>query len=72
MSPVKELREKEEKELKKTLLEARAKILELQGKRATGSLANTAEIRTKRREAARILTVLSEKEFLKKHGEKEA
>ncbi|MEX0587601.1 MAG: 50S ribosomal protein L29 [Patescibacteria group bacterium] len=66
MIDLKSLREKEEKELRKDLTEARMEILQLRGKRTIGSLANTAEIRAKRREVARILTVLGEKEVLKK------
>jgi len=65
-SGVKILREKEEKELQKVLAETRAEILQLWGKRTIGSLANTSEILKKRREVARILTVLGEKEILKK------
>ena len=65
-SGVKILREKEEKELRKVLAETRAEILQLRGKRTIGSLANTSEILKKRREVARILTVLGEKEMLKK------
>lgn len=66
MIEMKNLREKEEKELRKVLAEARAEILQLRGKRTIGSLANTSEILRKRREVARILTVLGEKEVLKK------
>jgi ribosomal protein L29 len=80
MSKMKELREKEEKELRKILDETQAEISQLRGKRATGALADTSSILKNRREVARILTVFGEKEVLKKvssaekqnHVEKEA
>ncbi len=65
MSPMKEFREKEEKELRKVLAEAQAEISQLRGKRAIGSLADTSTISKKRREAARMMTALGEKEILK-------
>ena len=65
MSPMKEFREKEEKELRKVLAETQAEISQLRGKRAIGSLADTSTISKKRREAGRVMTALGEKEILK-------
>ncbi|HLD96195.1 MAG TPA: 50S ribosomal protein L29 [Patescibacteria group bacterium] len=62
---MKEFREKEEKELRQVLAAAQAEISQLRGKRAIGSLANTSAISKKRREAARVMTALGEKEILK-------
>jgi len=67
---MKELREKEEKELRKVLSEVRGELSQLLGQRAAGSLKDSSVFRKKRRESARILTVLKEKEFLKQVGEK--
>ena len=81
MSQAKEFREKEEKELRKVLAEIQAEISELRGKRAIGALADTSLIRKKRRDVAKIVTVLGEKDVLKEisaaekqedHGKKEA
>jgi ribosomal protein L29 len=80
MSKMKEFREKEEKELRKVLAEAQTEISQLRGKRAIGSLADTSAISKKRRETARMMTALGEKEIMKEvlvekekdHGKKEA
>lgn len=62
---IKELREKKKDELLKLLEEARSELVKLRLERKTGSLADGSAIRKKRKEAARILTVLGEKEILK-------
>lgn len=69
MSEMKGLREKEKKELRKILGETRAEIARLLGERASGSKKDLSSSRKKRREVARILTVLQEKEILKQVAE---
>lgn len=61
---VKELRKKEEKELLKLLDEKRKELVKHRLDRKVGSLMNGSEITKMRREVARILTVLKEKEVL--------
>ncbi|MDP1710686.1 MAG: 50S ribosomal protein L29 [candidate division WWE3 bacterium] len=72
MSEMKGLREKEDKELRKILGETRAGLARLLGERASGSKKDSSSSRKKRREVARILTVLQEKEILKQVAESPA
>jgi len=60
----KELRKKEKKELIKLLSNARGEIVELRSSRAVGSLPDGSGIQKKRREVAKIKTVLKEREIL--------
>lgn len=61
---IKELREKGKSELIKLLKEARMELVKLNLDRRSGSLANGSVLEKKRKEIARILTVLKEKEIL--------
>lgn len=61
---IKELREKGGNELVKLLNEARMELVKLRLNRKIGSLVDGSAIHKKRREIARILTVLREKEIL--------
>lgn len=70
MSEMKGLREKEDKELRKILGETRAGLSRISGERASGSQKDSSSSRKKRREVARILTVLKEKEILKQVNER--
>lgn len=63
---IKELREKEKNELVKLLKEARLELVKLRSERKIGSLSDGSAITKKRGEIARILTVLKEKEILRK------
>lgn len=65
MNAMKDLREKESKELYKILGEIRTELAAIPGERATGSQKDTSSARKKRREVARVLTVLKEKQILK-------
>lgn len=67
---MKGLREKEDKELRKILGETRADLSRISGERASGSQKDSSSSRKKRREVARILTVLKEKEILKQVNER--
>lgn len=60
----KELRKKEKKELLKLLSDTRGEIFELRASRTVGSLPDGSGIQKKRREVAKIKTVLKEKEIL--------
>ena len=53
-----ELRQKSEKELKELLEEDREKLRQLRFDLASGKVKNVREIRAKRRDIARILTIL--------------
>lgn len=64
MIQLKDLREKEKKELLKLLGKSRAELSDLRTKRASNSLPDGSLIEKKRREIARILSVLEEKEIL--------
>lgn len=61
---IKELREKGRTELMKLLKEARIELVRLKTEREVDSLADGSVIRKKRREIARLLTILKEKEIL--------
>lgn len=61
---IKELRGKEKSELLKLLKEAQQELVKLRLERKVGSLADGSAILKKRKEMARIATVLREKEIL--------
>jgi large subunit ribosomal protein L29 len=58
-----ELRDHDEAELETRLAEAKQELFNLRFQIVTGQLDNSARIRTVRRDIARILTVLREKEI---------
>ena len=58
-----ELREADETELENRLAEAKQELFNLRFQIVTGQLDNSARLRTVRRDIARILTVLREKEI---------
>ena len=59
---VKEIRDKSNYELLKTLDEFKKELFDLRFQRATGSIDNPMRIRELRKSIARILTVLKERE----------
>ena len=59
---VKEIRDKSNDELLKTLDEFKKELFDLRFQRATGSIDNPMRIRKLRKSIARILTVLKERE----------
>ena len=59
---VKEIRDKSNDELLKTLDEFKKELFDLRFQRATGSIDNPRRIRELRKSIARILTVLKERE----------
>lgn len=64
-----EIRGKEQKELWKLVEERRRQLFEFKLQLRTGQLAKTAEVEKTRRDAARLLTILHEKELgLKREG----
>ncbi len=63
MSTAAELREADESELETRLAEAKQELFNLRFQIVTGQLDNSARIQTVRRDIARILTVLREKEI---------
>jgi large subunit ribosomal protein L29 len=63
MSKASELREADESELETRLAEAKQELFNLRFQMVTGQQDNSAMLRTTRREIARILTVLREKEI---------
>ena len=60
---VKEIRDKSNDELLKTLDEFKKELFDLRFQRATGSIDNPMRIRELRKSIARILTVLKEREI---------
>ncbi|MDO5439974.1 MAG: 50S ribosomal protein L29 [Erysipelotrichaceae bacterium] len=60
---VKEIRDKSNDELLKTLDESKKELFDLRFERATGSIDNPMRIRELRKTIARILTVLKEREM---------
>lgn len=60
---VKEIRDKSNDELLKTLDESKKELFDLRFERATGSIENPMRIRELRKTIARILTVLKEREM---------
>ena len=63
MANAAELREADETELETRLAEAKQELFNLRFQIVTGQLDNSARIRTVRRDIARILTILREKEI---------
>ena len=63
MSKAADLRETDEAELESRLTEAKQELFNLRFQIVTGQLDNSARIQTVRRDIARILTVLREKEI---------
>lgn len=63
MSTAAELRDADESELETRLAEAKQELFNLRFQIVTGQLDNSARIKTVRRDVARILTVLREKEI---------
>ena len=63
MSNAADLREADESELETRLAEAKQEMFNLRFQMVTGQQDNSAMLRTTRREIARILTVLREKEI---------
>jgi large subunit ribosomal protein L29 len=63
MSTAAELREADESELETRLAEAKQEMFNLRFQIVTGQLDNSARIQVVRRDIARILTVLREKEI---------
>jgi large subunit ribosomal protein L29 len=60
-----ELRELKDDELERRLREARQAYFNLRFQHASGSLERTSEIRARRREIARLLTIANERESLR-------
>lgn len=60
---VKEIRDKSNDELLKTLDESKKELFDLRFERATGTIENPMRIRELRKTIARILTVLKEREM---------
>ena len=58
---VREIRESSEQELSGRLSRLESKLFELRLKHATNQIENVSQIRTTRREIARVLTVLGER-----------
>ena len=65
---IKEVREKSNEDLKKSLDEMKVELFDLRFARATGSIDNPMRIRELKKSIARILTVLQERESEKKEG----
>jgi large subunit ribosomal protein L29 len=63
MATAAELRDADESELETRLAEAKQELFNLRFQIVTGQLDNSARLRTVRRDIARILTVLREKEI---------
>lgn len=61
-----ELRELSDEELRQKLAEWKRKLLNLRFQLASGQLQNTAEIRKTKRDIARVLTILRERELQRK------
>lgn len=63
MATAAELRDADESELETRLAEAKQEMFNLRFQIVTGQLDNSARLRTVRRDIARILTILREKEI---------
>lgn len=63
-----ELRKLSNEELKEKVLELKKKLFNLRFQNKIGSLNNTAEIKQTKKDIARILTILKEREFNKTNG----
>lgn len=68
MTSTLELRELDDDELEHRLAEGRRELLNLRFQLATGQLDNTARLGTVRREVARLLTILREREIALAEG----
>ena len=64
-----ELRKLSEDELQEKLVELKKKLMHLRFQNAIGSLGKNSEIRETKRDIARILTILKEKELAKAGGQ---
>jgi len=64
MTEIKELREKSKQELEKNLTELRENVADLKIEHRTEGLLDTSELKKKRKEIARLMTVLREKSIL--------
>lgn len=60
---IKEVREKSSEELNNQLYSLKEELYNLKRKKAVGSLENTNEIKRVRKDIARVLTVLKEREL---------
>jgi large subunit ribosomal protein L29 len=63
-----ELRKLSNEELKEKVLELKKKLFNLRFQNKIGSLNNTAEIKQTKKDIARILTILRERELNKTNG----
>jgi large subunit ribosomal protein L29 len=63
-----ELRKLSNEELKEKVLELKKKLFILRFQNKIGSLSNTAEIKQTKKDIARILTILRERELNKTNG----
>lgn len=63
-----ELRKLSNEELKEKVLQLKKKLLNLRFQNKIGSLSNTAEISQTKKDIARILTILRERELNKTNG----
>jgi large subunit ribosomal protein L29 len=61
----KELREMKDDEIERRLREAREAYFNLRFQHASGTLERTSELRLRRREIARLLTIANERESLR-------
>jgi large subunit ribosomal protein L29 len=61
----KELREMKDDEIERRLREAREAYFNLRFQHASGALERTSELRLRRREIARLLTIANERESLR-------
>ena len=59
---VRQLRDRTDEELERKLAETRQELFNLRFQAATGALENTARLRLAKREIARILTLMRERE----------
>jgi len=64
----KELRDLQDHELRQQIKELRREVQRLRFANATGELENTAQLRLRRKDLARALTVLRERELAKRNG----
>lgn len=60
-----ELRKLTDQELREKLIELKKKVMNLRFQNAIGTLSKTSEIRDTKRDIARILTILKERELKK-------
>ncbi len=65
MTTAKELRDLSDEELEQRLAERRQELFNLRFQSVTGALENTARLKLTKREIARILTIVNEREAAK-------